>query len=470
MIKVEDYENIDSEIIEQIVKLILSTKQVQSEESLLKKLLCRSYKIGYKLLDDIVCCTVTIKVPTNEYKEKLFPLHKMYYAQNLYNLEIGYGVTHTEHKGKGYFKEILDILVKELPNEYSYATTRHDQIVKTMIGKGFNLKTTKGNDVKLLIKQKHMENSNGLKQYFRKYDSINNPNNEATLEFYRNNGHADTPHYATEKIHGANLQAISDGTNVEWFSRETHLKKGEALKTHKSLWDTIKFFNLEEKVKALSQILGQVVAVNGEYYAGDNSIVGTAGINYRNDNRKGFIAFDVYLPEVKLFVEYPRNFEFLEQVGIPRVHVYNDQLSWEEMMVIDNEVESELAKTNGITGVKAEGIVIKPQSNVIVDNLRIAIKRPAKAFVETKAKGNEKVIAVAGLTVEETDLVQRSMTLQRLGAKFGANFNINTQAQIGELKNTFALDIIQEHNIDIDKLPAVIKLTGGFVVKNLFSK
>lgn len=475
MIYVEDYENIKENVIDQIVTLILSTKQVQTDERLLRKLLRRSYKIGYKLVDDIVCCTVTIKTPTIEYKEKLFPSHKMYGAQHLYNLEIGYGVTHSEHKGKGYFKEILDMLVKQLPNNYSYATTKHDQIVKMMIGKGFYLKTLVGSDVKLLIKRKiiqKMENSvNKFQQYFRKYDSIANPNNAVTLQFYREQGYSNLPHYATEKVHGSNLQAISDGTDVEWFSRELHLPKGEALQQHKGLWDTLAFYNLEEKVKALSQIMGQVVTVNGEYYAGDNSIVGTAGIKYREDGRKGFIAFDVYLPEVKIFVEYPRNFELLQEVGIDHVHVYNDELTWEEMMTMNNEVESELAKKHGLNGVQAEGIVLKPKNNMIDDNnKRVAIKRPAVAFVETKAKGKEKVVAAVGLTEEETDIVQRSMTLQRLGAKFGATYTTNEQALLNELKTTFANDIMQEHGIDASKLPAVIKLTGGFVVKNLFKK
>jgi len=248
---------------------------------------------------------------------------------------------------------------------------------------------------------------------FKKYESIANDNNTRTIEYYRENGLTTGMWYATEKVHGANFSFISDGKTVEYARRGEILQPGESFMGYENFLG-----NLPEKVKALANHLGTIIQVVTEFYG--QGVVNKGAIKYRNDDKKGFVAFDILDLNTEKFLPYPINFELFDKFDIDRVSVFETG-AFEDLLKLNLNYKSQVAARNNVQS-NIEGIVMKPYIDTRTETgERVILKRVTTEFAESRPVMKEKVVATT-LGDDEKELIQSKNNDVRLGkvaAKFG---------------------------------------------------
>jgi hypothetical protein len=133
----------------QIINLIIQGGQVTTK-GLLDRIQ-RADFIAYKLEDNKVICTASLKNPNKTYIANVFDSAEI--KKDLdYKKELGYIATHKDFENKGHCQELLKIFFDHISNNLIFATTRKPSMIHilekfefTKIGKIYN------NNIQLLI-------------------------------------------------------------------------------------------------------------------------------------------------------------------------------------------------------------------------------------------------------------------------------------------------------------------------------
>jgi Rnl2 family RNA ligase len=218
---------------------------------------------------------------------------------------------------------------------------------------------------------------------------------------------------------------------------------------------------IEEKVKALAKRLGKI-QVFFEYYG--KGIVNKAAIPYRNDEKKGFVAYDILLLEEDKFLEYPTNFEWLDRVQLEHVKVMTEG-TFEELLEFNTDFKSPLAALSGID-TYAEGIVLKPFVDLRLNTgERVILKRISERFAENRPKAAQKQeLSLDESQVQEVANAATDVRLGKVAAKFGIlpDEKQKFAVLIQELANDIKEDLPHIELSFIKKqIPAVVKAYFG---------
>lgn len=295
-------------------------------------------------------------------------------------------------------------------------------------------------------------------QQFTKYESIPNENNARTIQYFRENGLTDGQWYATEKVHGTNFSFMSDGNTVVCCQRSGPVEG--------NFMNHIEYAaDIEGKVLTLAKEVGKPIQVFCEYYG--DGIINKGAIKYRNDNKKGFVAFDMMIEDQ--FVSFPKNFEYLHDVaGIPTVFIINVG-TFDELLQLNTDFKSYLAKVNGVDSY-AEGIVLKPfEYKETESGERVILKRVAERFAENRPKKVEKVSTVTDNNIVELiDSKNTDIRCSKIAAKIGVIKEDKSKfgQLIIELANDIVTDCMTDDNVVVDV--NVVKKQITSTVKNFF--
>ncbi|HMJ71515.1 MAG TPA: DUF5677 domain-containing protein [Cyclobacteriaceae bacterium] len=142
---------IEQSILDQIVNLVGKGGEVP-KTGLIKKI-TESYLIAFKIVEEQVVSTATIKNPAGSYRSKVF--NAANFKQPINNMrELGYIVTHPNHTGRKYCQVVVKSLL-EKGKEPLYATSRNESMIHILEKLGF---TVSGGvykkDLRLLVKFK----------------------------------------------------------------------------------------------------------------------------------------------------------------------------------------------------------------------------------------------------------------------------------------------------------------------------
>lgn len=294
---------------------------------------------------------------------------------------------------------------------------------------------------------------------FKKYESIANDNNTRTIEYYRENGLTNGMWYATEKVHGANFSFISDGVTVQYARRGEVLQPGESFMGYENFLGDI-----PEKVKALANHLGTTIQVVTEFYG--QGVVNKGAIKYRNDDKKGFVAFDILDLNTDTYLEYPMNFTLLDKFDIDRVSVFETG-TFEDLLKLDLNYKSQVAARNDVQS-NVEGIVMKPYLDTRTETgERVILKRVTAEFAENRPVMKEKIVS-AVIGKAEKELIADKNTDVRLG-KVAAKFGIlpTDKSKFATLLIELAKDINSEFEVALDE--KLVKVEILSTVKSYFN-
>ncbi|MBL4904467.1 MAG: hypothetical protein JKZ00_00190, partial [Flavobacteriaceae bacterium] len=112
-------------------KLVRSGGQV-NEKTLINRLK-KAKLLAFGYADDGNLIAVTsIKVPNNKYKNDVFINGSIKESTENYSYELGYAVTHKEHRGKGYNFKLNKELISKVNDGNIYATTGNPFMVKLL--------------------------------------------------------------------------------------------------------------------------------------------------------------------------------------------------------------------------------------------------------------------------------------------------------------------------------------------------
>jgi len=135
----------------QILNLILQGGQIRGNANDIRNLIFLADLIAYKLKDEIVICTATLKNPYPEYREKVFNLANLKLPGD-HMKELGYIVTHPDYENQGHCQDLLGIFFQLIWKNSIYATTRKPSMIHILNKYGFRLEGTRYNqDLNLLI-------------------------------------------------------------------------------------------------------------------------------------------------------------------------------------------------------------------------------------------------------------------------------------------------------------------------------
>ncbi|CAM1362064.1 hypothetical protein TSEDIMI_10137 [Tenacibaculum sediminilitoris] len=91
--------------------------------------------LGY--VDDKLIAVTSLKIPNDNYKNRVFNNGNIKDKANHYSFELGYAVTHKKHRGKGYNFKLNSELISKVKDGNIYATTGNPYMVKLLINLGF---------------------------------------------------------------------------------------------------------------------------------------------------------------------------------------------------------------------------------------------------------------------------------------------------------------------------------------------
>lgn len=118
----------------QIIELILKGGQVRREG--LHERIMRADLVAYKLQNNKVICTATLKNPSASYRTKVFNLAKATSSIN-FKKELGYIVTHPDFENCGHCQNLLKEFFIKISEYPIYATTRKHSMIYILGKFGF---------------------------------------------------------------------------------------------------------------------------------------------------------------------------------------------------------------------------------------------------------------------------------------------------------------------------------------------
>jgi hypothetical protein len=149
MIVITQPSEIEHDRLQEIVELLLRGGQVHQVG--LQERILRSDFVAYKIINNKVICTATLKNPHSSYRIKVFNSAKFPVTVN-YKKELGYIVTHPDFENIGHCQDLLLRFFNKISTYSMYATTRKPSMVHILSKMGFKVTgKTYNQDLKLLI-------------------------------------------------------------------------------------------------------------------------------------------------------------------------------------------------------------------------------------------------------------------------------------------------------------------------------
>lgn len=128
MIEIKKPKDVKLEHLRQVIDLIKSGDEVKTSRDKLHEYLLRADFISYKVQDNLIICTATLKNPFNSYKARVFGKAGASNPSN-YEKELGYIATHSKHENQGHCSALLKVFFKKINHNSIYATTRKPAMV-----------------------------------------------------------------------------------------------------------------------------------------------------------------------------------------------------------------------------------------------------------------------------------------------------------------------------------------------------
>lgn len=238
----------------------------------------------------------------------------------------------------------------------------------------------------------------------RKYNSIENSYREKSLDRIRTRISPTEKWVVQEKIHGANLQVITDGQTVKFGSRNLMLNTEEdliAFNRLDSIAENLSFSatDLYSLMNAYSYVMtGMPITIYGELCGGDYPHVEVApvdtpkvqkGVHYAPDLL--FYAFDIYVGDEE--TGHYLSSDAFQDLASKYFNVTKVLLegTLDECLAYPNDGESTIPAELGLPIIEdniMEGVVIKPSSNAVE---RMPLKNKNDKFAErSSSKGPQK--------------------------------------------------------------------------------
>jgi Rnl2 family RNA ligase len=283
---------------------------------------------------------------------------------------------------------------------------------------------------------------------FAKYNSIDNTNRKATIDYIVANGFSEGEWVAENKIHGANFSIWFDGNTARFAKRSGFIGEGENFYNFRELEE-----DLTEKVKHLFNLISRTpseIVVYGELFGGSypdhksNTKAVQKGVYYTPDI--AFHAFDLMIDGKYCTVDVKNR--YFEQAGI----TFCEPLfrgSFRDALEFNPVFEDPTHKKFGLPSIEgnmSEGVVLKPVSPAFfATGSRVILKNKNPDFSEkknTKKNGNKEtvVIDVSDQAKEELQNILLFVTENRLR---------NVLSKIGEVTNKDFGRVIKDFNEDI---------------------
>lgn len=268
---------------------------------------------------------------------------------------------------------------------------------------------------------------------------------------------------ATEKIHGANFSALTDGTNLSWCRRTGILTENEKFYGHeretKNIEDSIKtlFAKIKEVLPNLIQLQVFGELFGGAYPHNDvPKVMGVSkvqdGIYYHPDIQ--FMIFDALYttsqPNEKKYLDYDTLISFLADVSLKFCPILK-RGKLDDLMKLDPYFQTTIADLFGLPKIEnnfAEGYVLKPTKTVYLLNgsrLALKLKRSNLSEVITNqeaAKSNNVKEIIFGYLNENR--------LASVKSKLTDEERTNKSLMIDKLVDDAWIDIKKDHMIQFD--------------------
>lgn len=235
-----------------------------------------------------------------------------------------------------------------------------------------------------------------LMNTFRHYSSIENTNNTKALEYIRNKTSPELLWNATEKIHGSNFSATTDGNNIKWGKRSSfigndalhqfnnaHYIKEKYSQNIKDL-----FFDLQSQNSVINtiQIFGEICGggYDGVTTTHPNSVKKVQKqIMYCPDIE--FIVFDILIiGDYNRYMNMAQVSELCEKHNIPHSRILHvGTLS--ELIELSPIFVTTIPGLFGLPDLEnnmSEGYVFKPNNEIITSGSRIIMKHKSPKFCE----------------------------------------------------------------------------------------
>lgn len=286
---------------------------------------------------------------------------------------------------------------------------------------------------------------------------------------------------ATEKIHGANFSALTDGNNLSWCRRTGILTENEKFYNHeretKSIEDSIKI--LFAKIKEVMPNLIQL-QVFGELFGGvypHNDVAKVIGVSkvqdgiYYHPNIQ-FMIFDALYttsqPNEKKYFDYDVLIKFLGNTSLKFCPILK-RGKLDDLMKLDPYFQTIIPNLFGLPKIEnnfAEGYVLKPTKTIYLPNgSRLALKLKRSNLSEVITNSEEAKNSTKNSKIR--DLVFSYLNENRLASvksKLTDQERTNEKLMIDKLVDDAWVDIKKDHTIQFD-IPGLSKIMKKYCEK-----
>lgn len=258
---------------------------------------------------------------------------------------------------------------------------------------------------------------------FRKFTSIENHYREKYITILHELGYDQKQWIVHEKIHGANLSFITNGTEVLVAARnsvtdDNFYAAADVFKKYKELATVLK--NTEFPDASSIQIYGELYGPGiqkGVYYG----------------DQKDFVAFDLTVDNVPL--DWNVALTALTAHGFKTAPCMGTFESLNDALMVSAEFKSQVAEAPGDNF--AEGVVIKPVTPLRTPNgSRVMIKKKHPKFAEKIKRDN-----IAAAPNPFVDIAMQYINQNRVDAVLSKEGEI-TQSDFGRILQLVASDVI----------------------------
>lgn len=320
---------------------------------------------------------------------------------------------------------------------------------------------------------------------FQPYPSIENTSNIKSLEHISNIVPSNIVWNATEKIHGSNFSALSDGTTIKWGKRTSFLENKDMESFYNSHYVREKY---EEKIIQLYKLLDvQYIKIYGEICGGNYNDIKTShnkpvkgiqkGVYYSPDIE--FIIFDIMVcnNDIWSYLSMTNITECCDKVFLKSVKILHSG-ALNELLCLDPTFQTTIPSYFGLQNIEnnfAEGYVFKPEYNYNYnDGSRIILKHKSPRFSEK----NDKQIRIPTIKIvtEEIqtiiDIIAMYVNINRINNVLSKHVQMkNKNKLIGLIYKDVLKDAFKDMNIDMienyKKNRGLIIPTINFLIKEL---
>lgn len=131
IIKVQQPDKITDKEFNTFYEMVKSGGQVNRETLINRLKKAKLLAFGYDN-DESLIAVSSLKIPNNNYKNNVFINGSIKDSTNKYSYELGYAVTHKEHRGNGYNFKLNKELISKVDDGNIYATTGNPFMVKLL--------------------------------------------------------------------------------------------------------------------------------------------------------------------------------------------------------------------------------------------------------------------------------------------------------------------------------------------------